>query len=564
MKKKMISILMLIALIVPIFGFNKEVFAYSGEIDPQNYIILGDMDLNLNTKIATGTISLSTNASGYSISYQKVDITQTTANNIQTKANEADQYVTTSNNEIKKMEANVADLESEYDDLADSDEATEEEIAAAKKKYDDAVEEYNSYVSNAKQKIQTLQNEIYALVPDYTSSWQATTNTTNNVKLDFSNYSGTINFVLWAKIENGTNTYYRFKIYSNEIKKEENQQPRGGGETTTGDWTDFSNAKYELKKDGATQALVEASGVTGKTDSRYWIYFSNTSEEPNLTDIKTEEKILFEYDQNDGKFKTTDIAAVAKFVEYNKDLYVNVIEHNKSGSDKIVASGKKVERFAEPKYSDAFSGTLLSYNNSQIITSFTHSSSNDRKMQIKVGKITDTTILNKIKNQDASGFSDLLNYSKSNTGIFDQTLNADQDKSIIQYTAGGIANEANEVINLSGLEDGAYYYLYVQTEDENGKYISNEAVTLAQAKVYTDLNNEWYMFFYGSDNFKWADFGNIPTDGENTTTGGTDDTIAPIAIPKAGLEKIIFIGIGIMIIGAGITSYKKYKKYQGI
>ena len=83
---------------------------------------------------------------------------------------------------------------------------------------------------------------------------------------------------------------------------------------------------------------------------------------------------------------------------------------------------------------------------------------------------------------------------------------------------------------------------------------------MAQADV---LDNEnWYLFFYGSSDFKWADFGNV-SNGGGTVTGG-DNTIAPTILPKAGIEKIIYIGMGLLIIGAGIVSYKKYKKYQGI
>ncbi len=49
----------------------------------------------------------------------------------------------------------------------------------------------------------------------------------------------------------------------------------------------------------------------------------------------------------------------------------------------------------------------MTYDADQIVTTFTHASENDRKIEIKVGKITDKTILNKLKNNDSSGFSDL-------------------------------------------------------------------------------------------------------------------------------------------------------------
>ena len=221
--------------------------------------------------------------------------------------------------------------------------------------------------------------------------------------------------------------------------------------------------------------------------------------------------------------------------------------------------GNKIERPVEPKYSDAFqSTTSLTYKDSLICTNFIHGSSNDRKMQIKVGKITDMSILRKIKGQDSSGFADLLNFAKSSSAIYDKMLDADKSTDL-KYTA--YLDTSEKRINLTGVDNEAYYYLYVKTDDENGKYISNEAVTLAQASTYSD--GSWFMFFYGSGDFKWADFGSTP-DAGSTPTGGTDTTIAPTILPKAGFEKIIYVGIGLMIIGAGIISYKKYKKYQGI
>ena len=98
------------------------------------------------------------------------------------------------------------------------------------------------------------------------------------------------------------------------------------------------------------------------------------------------------------------------------------------------------------------------------------------------------------------------------------------------------------------MQDDAYYFLYIKADDENGKNISQEAVTLAQASVF-DI--EWYMFFYGSSDFKWGDFGQVSTD--------SDDTIAKVELPHAGLNTIITL-MGVMIIGVGAFSYVQYRK----
>lgn len=124
----------------------------------------------------------------------------------------------------------------------------------------------------------------------------------------------------------------------------------------------------------------------------------------------------------------------------------------------------------------------------------------------------------------------------------------------IENKVGTGTSKGNSVIDLKVLQNDGYYYLYIKTDDENGKYISNEAVTLAQARIH---DNGWGLFFYGSSDFKWADFGNIAESGD-------DDSIAPGKIPHAGSETIKCIGIGIIVVSVGAIFYSKYKRYQGI
>ena len=206
-------------------------------------------------------------------------------NSINTKANELEQYVETTNKEVENKKTNLNELKNKYEQVNASETATEEEKTTAKNNYDTALKEYNDYVSNANQKAQTLKTELYALVPDYTNSWQTTTNTSNNVKLDFKNYSGTAYFILWVKIENGTNTYYDFMGYSSEIKEKQTT------EEPSDDWTDFSNAKYELMKNGTSKALVEISEVNYKEDSSYYLYITSSNTKPDISSIALSERI---------------------------------------------------------------------------------------------------------------------------------------------------------------------------------------------------------------------------------------------------------------------------------
>lgn len=243
-----------------------------------------------------------------------------------------------------------------------------------------------------------------------------------------------------------------------------------------------------------------------------------------------------------------------KYVELNQDIYANVIEQRGMSNYKVVSFGNKLTRYSEPKYSDAFMSTSrLNWNEGSIDTVFTHDDTNNRKMQIKIGKITDTSILNKIKNKDANGFENLLSYAKTNSGIYNQTKNSNSELGIGYESE---STDRDDIINLKGIENGEYYFLYVKTDDENGKYVSNEAVTFAQAAVD---DSGWWLFFFGTDDFKWSDFGESNT--EIKDNGKKDDTTVPDKkMPQTGTNAI-YIAVGIAtIMLAGASCYVIYRK----
>ena len=79
MKQKS-AVFLLVLLFVMIVGAT--VNAYTGEIDPENYITLPFSLLIVNNK-STATISV--NTSGYDIYYQKVDMTESVYNSLKNK-----------------------------------------------------------------------------------------------------------------------------------------------------------------------------------------------------------------------------------------------------------------------------------------------------------------------------------------------------------------------------------------------------------------------------------------------------------------------------------------------
>ena len=104
MKRKII-IGMIFCIILILNSYKVQ--AYSGEIDPKEYITLPSTIQITNGK-GTGTISVSAN--GYNISYQKNDISESTFTSITSKNKEIETYVKTTEKEQKDKETNLTTL----------------------------------------------------------------------------------------------------------------------------------------------------------------------------------------------------------------------------------------------------------------------------------------------------------------------------------------------------------------------------------------------------------------------------------------------------------------------
>ncbi len=313
--------------------------------------------------------------------------------------------------------------------------------------------------------------------------------------------------------------------------------------TPTDGFTDFSKAQISLVKDGQANAKIQVKNVQLNENHTYYIKIGSSKE---IEITQNNNDAVLSKSKEDGVYYSS--SSINKYVELNQDIYMSILEYyyDNESKSKIVIEGKKLERFAQPKYADAFFATFMAKDGTQIVTNFTHDKENVRKMQIKVGKITDINILKKIKNKDSTGFAELLSYAKSNSGIYDKNMETDKTDSSLEYSYGQPA------IDVPGLTDGEYYFLYVKPDTENGKYIETEAVTLARASVYPNQNNAWYLFFYGNDDFKWSEF---------AEGSGKDDTIVPDKIiPQTGVKSLVGATIILTICVGGVLTYAGYRK----
>ena len=256
------------------------------------------------------------------------------------------------------------------------------------------------------------------------------------------------------------------------------------------------------------------------------------------------------YDNEKNNFS---ISNIEKYLELENKQYLYVKEsyydaQSQKTLSKIVLNGVEIEKVQPKKYADAYnSASMVVYDRTQLLYNMPFAMETKRKINIKIGKITDTQILKNIKSGNGNGFADLLNYAKtSNNAIYNENL---ETTGVGEYVIN------NGLLNIDDLEDEAYYYIYTVFDGENGKYIANDCVTFAQADVFKEQNS-YYLFLYGSNDFKWADFG---TDYENSQ----DTTTATTNLPQTG-QSFIVITIIAMVSLIGFAGYKFTRKNRDI
>lgn len=332
-----------------------------------------------------------------------------------------------------------------------------------------------------------------------------------------------------------------------------------GGETGTGEtgateeWTDFSKAKYEIKvKDNGILVYLNISNVTLKEKNFYYYKITTTNETP-------------EFDGG-GAISKFDEINITKYYELDGDMYLWIKEYDpnkKSGEkEKIVVNGQKLERSDyNPHYYNAFRSSYISNNSFTILMNYWCWTETTRNANIRIGKVNNQTLLKKLKNNEGGAWEELLQYAKTSDATFNKKLKTNSGGFMFTELKGNTFG-----FNSSNVEDGAYYYLYVDVDLENGKYYPvGPAVTLARASV---LGKHISMFFYGSNDFKWELPEELPTEEEPAKEQPKeeekkDETIAKEKMPNTGLTYIVTLAIGTVTV-LGAVAYKKHNNLRGI
>ncbi len=299
---------------------------------------------------------------------------------------------------------------------------------------------------------------------------------------------------------------------------------------------DMSNIEFEWTGyDESSHAglALKVKNVDYVEGNYYYAYVShNQNEQLNIQDVDDITEAWCSLGKNSNEIYNLD-----SIVETKGDIYVWICEFDADSTPKMVVSAKKVERLEQLPLGERFIATFADDNTYiHCLEVYT-----ERKVNVKIGVISDKSILEAIKNNQNNGYQKLLDYAKSAKSIYNGTLPHMNSKSII---------------NSLNIVDGEFYYAYFELENEDGKYYPVEDVALYQGYVYggsKELLDE--ISWNGLDKEEQA---NAPESGEKEK----DNTTSTNKLPYTGAQSVIIAGIALIISIVLITV--KLKKYKGI
>lgn len=220
-------------------------------------------------------------------------------------------------------------------------------------------------------------------------------------------------------------------------------------------WTDPSNIKFTVTED----FYLKVTGL--KEDGKYYGFISNGKIAPTVPDTGWIENENLPVTNKPG-------FSISKYLEKSGDIYVWIYETqivNNVRQNKCIIEAQKIERPALKEIGTRMKCYFLNEETSTHLFE-AYSYENARKINVKIGKVTDKSILRAIKNGETDCLQKLLDYAKNADSIYTGTVPLGRSESI--------TNKLN-------LVNDEYYYVYMVLDDENGKYFPVEDVSLYQA-----------------------------------------------------------------------------------
>lgn len=305
-------------------------------------------------------------------------------------------------------------------------------------------------------------------------------------------------------------------------------------------WTDVTNCKILLTNGENIHNYgykVKIEGLDLKQENQYYCFITTTKKQPELV-------------LDSMGFVTNSTSALLdiqmdKYLEINEDIYYWICEQQKNYDtgkmeQKFIIEAMKIERPKQNELGNRIIGHFSS-NKTNTYLYAPHNGDIIRNVNVKIGKVTDNSILLSIKNGEADSLSKLLTYAKETNSIYKTSVKL---------------GDSPTITDKFDITDKAYYYVYMELDDENGRYYPVEDVSLYQGFVNETFGKN--LHDYLSANFKW-NISNPTPEQEKPTTKPEDKTTATGTIPQTGETAIIFI-IATILIAGGIFAVVEIKK----
>ena len=322
-------------------------------------------------------------------------------------------------------------------------------------------------------------------------------------------------------------------------------------------WTDISNLKVEVVKDssvGRVSYKIEVTGATELKNHTYYTFITNGATEPELIYGRNNQINEIELDYAYYGISTKTLSSnINKYIERNGDMYYWLLEEQRDSKtdqyvNKFIVSRRKIERPEQLALTKRITATFTK-DDTFVTSHLPYDYNITRKAKVKVGQITDNTILLSLKNNESNALNKLLSYARTANSIYYDTLDLGELK--------------RGVISSSNLIDNAYYYIYIELDDENGTYYPVEDVSFCQAYIDNAEKGEFRLTTYVSWNSFINDDGNNQQEESKDTTPPKDNTTASGTIPQTGEIYTILVSVIVLITVASVFAYK-YNRYKGI
>lgn len=338
---------------------------------------------------------------------------------------------------------------------------------------------------------------------------------------------------------------------------------------TTIEWTNFSNIKIEpeLKMVSKYKSFnLKVEDCEWNTNNSYYIHLSHDKSEKitikNPNEVKSNENGFWKY-LNSSQIEESKIgeSLIKEIFVESGDVFLTICEiDGNTGVPKIVLKSKKIDKLD----SLPIGRRLLAYFFDDETSTYCYElhSDNQQNINYKIGKIEDYNLLKSLKDGQYSALQKLMEYAKKADSIGSGTVKFGTD---------------NTITDKLNLVNDEYYYVYMQLDTVDGKYILIEDVMLYQALVSDSVGKNLHSM--DDEKFEWKLEEPAPEGGPTPTPEPEpaptpepdpkpepeekDETTSEEQIPHAGLEKtIVLLLVGITFVL--IIALKKYEKYRDI